>query len=207
MKRLLTVALGAALCTLASPASAWTSDVSVTMHGDTYSFNFSGDERAYARPGRKRTAQRRGSRRQSAGRGQRRHAAVSPHRRQSQRQGSRRTADRSFTSYARGGASRTCLTPAARALLGRIESRFGSMQVISTCRPGARIAGTGRISRHASGNAIDFNAPRGRKGEVVRWLIDNHRSGGVMTYARMGHIHVDIGPRFVSLNSGGRRWR
>jgi uncharacterized protein YcbK (DUF882 family) len=67
--------------------------------------------------------------------------------------------------------------------------------------------GASPVSRHASGNAIDFNAPSGRKGEVVRWLIANHRSGGVMTYARMGHIHVDIGPRFVSLNSGGRRWR
>ena len=26
-----------------------------------------------------------------------------------------------------------------------------------------------------------------------------------MTYARMNHIHVDIGQRFVSLNSGGGR--
>ena len=38
------------------------------------------------------------------------------------------------------------------------------MQIISTCRPGARIAGSGRISKHASGEAIDFNAGR-RKGE------------------------------------------
>jgi uncharacterized protein YcbK (DUF882 family) len=131
---------------------------------------------------------------------------VSPYRRQ-QARGSRSLTRRSLAAYARGGASRSCLTPSARALLGRIESRFGQVQVISTCRPGARIAGTGRISRHASGNAVDFNAPRGRKGEVVRWLIANHRSGGTMTYARMNHIHVDIGPRFVSLNSGGRRWR
>ena len=79
------------------------------------------------------------------------------------------------------------------------------MQIISTCRPGARIAGTGRVSRHASGNAVDFNAPGGRKAEIVRWLIANHRSGGTMTYAGMSHIHVDIGPRFVSLGSGGRR--
>ena len=100
-------------------------------------------------------------------------------------------------------ASRTCLTSAARGLLSRIEQRFGAVQLISTCRPGARIAGTGRISRHASGNAIDFNAG-GRKGAIVNWLIANHRSGGTMTYAGMGHVHVDIGHHFVSLNSGGR---
>ncbi len=97
------------------------------------------------------------------------------------------------------GASRSCLTSPARALLGRIESKFGRVQIVSTCRPGATIAGTGRPSRHASGNAIDFRAP-GRKGEVVRWLIANHKSGGVMTYNGMDHIHVDIGPHFVSLN-------
>ena len=95
---------------------------------------------------------------------------------------------------------RACLKPAARALLERIEAEFGPMQIISTCRPGARIAGTGRISKHATGEAIDFNAGR-RKGEVVRWLIANHKAGGIMTYAGMSHIHVDVGYRFVSLNA------
>ena len=115
-------------------------------------------------------------------------------------------ASRSFTRYASPGTSRGCLTSSARALLGRIESQFGAVQIISTCRPGARIAGTGRISRHASGNAVDFNAG-GRKAAIVRWLIANHKSGGTMTYAGMSHIHVDIGYRFVSLGSGGRRYR
>jgi hypothetical protein len=100
-------------------------------------------------------------------------------------------------------ASRACLTSAARNLLSRIEQRFGAVQLISTCRPGARIAGTNRISRHASGNAIDFSAG-GRKSAIVNWLIANHRSGGTMTYATMSHIHVDIGHHFVALNSGGR---
>ena len=100
-------------------------------------------------------------------------------------------------------ASRSCLTSAARNLLSRIERQFGTMQVVSTCRPGARIAGTGRISRHASGNAVDFSAGA-RKGAVIRWLIANHHSGGTMTYAHSGHVHVDIGPRFVSLSSGRR---
>jgi hypothetical protein len=101
------------------------------------------------------------------------------------------------------GTSRSCLTGPTRALLGRIEANFGPMQIISTCRPGARIAGTGRVSKHASGQAVDFNAG-GRKGAVVKWLIANHKSGGTMTYAGMSHIHVDVGQHFVALGSGGR---
>jgi hypothetical protein len=106
-----------------------------------------------------------------------------------------------------GGAStsRTCLTSSARALLGRIEAQFGRVKIVSTCRPGARIRGTNKRSKHASGQAVDFVAPNGRKAEVVRWLIANHRSGGTMTYPGMSHIHVDIGYRFVSL--AGRRVR
>ncbi|HJZ31930.1 MAG TPA: D-Ala-D-Ala carboxypeptidase family metallohydrolase [Hyphomicrobiaceae bacterium] len=100
--------------------------------------------------------------------------------------------------------SRGCLTAAARALLERIETKFGKMQIISTCRPGAVIAGTGRRSKHASGEAIDFNAGS-RKAAVVGWLIANHKSGGTMTYRGMSHIHVDVGHHFVSLNSGGGR--
>jgi hypothetical protein len=115
-------------------------------------------------------------------------------------------AARSVTGYARGagGLSGACLTAPARELLERIQAQFGPVQIVSTCRPGARIAGTGRISKHASGEAIDFNAGN-RKAEIVRWLIANHKTGGTMTYAGMSHVHVDIGYHFVALNSGGRR--
>ena len=102
----------------------------------------------------------------------------------------------------RGTGNRKGLTSAALALLERIETKFGPVHVISGYRPGARIAGSGRVSRHASGNAIDFDAGS-RKSAIVKWLVANHKSGGTMTYASMGHIHVDIGPHFVSLNSGG----
>lgn len=102
-----------------------------------------------------------------------------------------------------GGTSRSCLQPQARALLGRIESQFGPVQIISTCRPGAVIAGSGKPSKHRYGLAIDFNAG-GRKGAIVQWLIANHHSGGTMTYSGMSHVHVDIGPRFVSLGSRSR---
>ena len=101
-------------------------------------------------------------------------------------------------------APRTCLSPAARALLDRIEQKFGPVKVMSTCRPGATIAGTGQPSRHASGNAVDFDAGS-RRAAILEWLIANHHRGGIMTYAGMDHIHVDIGPHFVSL-AGGRHW-
>jgi hypothetical protein len=107
-----------------------------------------------------------------------------------------------------GGGQRRGLTPAMLALLDKIEAKFGPVNVISGYRPGARIAGTGRISRHASGNAADIEVGS-RKGAIVNWLIANHHSGGTMTYADMSHIHVDIGQHFVSLGAysggGGRR--
>lgn len=114
--------------------------------------------------------------------------------------------NRSITSrkYSGGGSSTGCLTSEARNLLGRIKARFGNVQIISTCRKGARIATTGRPSKHASGQAIDFRVP-GRKREVVQWLIANHRSGGTMTYRDMDHVHVDVGARFVALNRNSGR--
>ncbi|MFA5949033.1 MAG: D-Ala-D-Ala carboxypeptidase family metallohydrolase [Hyphomicrobium sp.] len=101
------------------------------------------------------------------------------------------------------GTSRSCLQSEARALLGRIEAQFGPVSIVSTCRPGAVVAGSGKPSKHRYGMAIDFSAG-GRKGAIVNWLLQNHHSGGTMTYANMSHIHVDIGPRFVSLNSRQR---
>ncbi len=102
------------------------------------------------------------------------------------------------------GAPRKCLTKPAHELLDKIEARFGPVRVISTCRPGARIAGSGRISRHASGNAVDFDAGS-RKGAIIKWLVANHKTGGTMTYPDMSHIHIDIGQHFVSL-AGQRKY-
>ncbi len=101
-------------------------------------------------------------------------------------------------SHESAGNSSGCLSSEARGLLRRLQSRF-DVELISTCRPGARIATTGKVSKHASGQAIDFRVP-GRKKEVVNWLINNHHSGGTMTYNDMDHIHVDVGYHFVALN-------
>jgi len=106
--------------------------------------------------------------------------------------------DRAMTSRRMSGlsgTSTTCLTSEARNLLARIRTQFSNVEIVSTCRPGAKIAGT----NYASGQAIDFRVP-GRKAEVVSWLIANDRMGGIMTYSDMDHIHVDVGQRFVALN-------
>lgn len=92
--------------------------------------------------------------------------------------------------YAKASVSRSCLTPQTRALLGRLEARFGRQHVISTCRPGAVIAGTGRPSQHRYGKAVDFR-PNGNRGAILAWLRAN-TPGAVITY-NSGHIHFDTG--------------
>ncbi len=92
-------------------------------------------------------------------------------------------------------AEAACMPGALAATLQQIRSKFGPVQVISTHRPGARIAGSGRKSYHASCRAVDFNPPRGKYTQVVNWLRTNH-NGGVGTYScGMHHIHIDTGPR------------
>jgi hypothetical protein len=202
MKRLPLVAIGVALCAFATSAEAQSGRMGLGAHDGYGSYADGGDwdsDYVRLRAPAERAAERRA----------RRYGARSGRR---SRMVERRPVNaRGFVIFSRSaGTSRTCLAPAARDLLARIEAQFGAVGIISTCRPGARIAGSGRPSRHASGHAIDFNAPAGRKADMVRWLIANHRSGGVMTYSDMGHIHVDIGHRFVALGSpsgGRRRWR
>lgn len=100
-----------------------------------------------------------------------------------------------------------CMPSALAATLNTIRNKFGAVQVISAHRPGARIAGSGKASYHASCRAVDFNPPAGRYGEVVSWLKANH-SGGVGTYScGMHHIHIDTGPRthFHKCQGGGNR--
>jgi hypothetical protein len=207
MKQLPAVAIGMALCALAGGAEAQSDRMRLAAY-DVYRPYAEGDWES-AQPRQTRRSVRGGKRRHAARASGRRQAARSGRRGRVARGGPGPVAQRGFLSFVHGGTSRVCLTPAARDLLARIEAQFGAVRIVSTCRPGAVIVGSGRPSRHASGNAIDFHAPDGRKAEVVRWLIANHRAGGVMTYAAMNHIHVDIGRRFVALGAGrGRnRWR
>ena len=226
-KRLLTAAIGIALCALAAPAQArpHSSDdddyggSSRRRHYERYERSYDrddDDERSYRRERRQHQRATRHKQRTQAARKAPLQQAAKPQPQQLAAMSPQAVAKPELHPIIPPDAAkptpqrqarndgRGCLRSTARALLDRIEAQFGPMQLISTCRPGARIAGSGRISKHASGEAIDFNAGR-RKGEVVRWLIANHKSGGTMTYAGMSHIHVDVGQHFVALNSGGGR--
>jgi len=88
-----------------------------------------------------------------------------------------------------------CLPGVLKQRLAQIRAKFGRISIISTHRRGARIAGSGRRSFHASCRAVDFSPPRGKYGAVVRWLKSVH-GGGVGTYScGMHHVHIDNGPR------------
>ena len=106
---------------------------------------------------------------------------------------------------ARGSAStsRGCLTTDTRAVLERAERHFGvTFKLVSTCRPGAFIAGTNHLSEHSRGRAVDLLVPRGvPKQAVVRWLYAN-ASGVTMVYRGMAHVHFDTGP-YHTLACGG----
>lgn len=99
--------------------------------------------------------------------------------------------------------ARACLSNEARGLLKAIEVRFGPVELVSTCRSGATIAGTGGRPRQANRGAIDFKAGD-RRAAIVAWLAANHRNGGTTTYGDKDHIHADIGPHFVALAARDR---
>lgn len=89
--------------------------------------------------------------------------------------------------------TQSCVPAALKRTLNEIEDRFGPVQVVSTHRPGAKIAGSGKRSKHADCQAVDFNPPRGKYAAVAAYLKANH-AGGVGTYGcGMGHIHIDVG--------------
>lgn len=94
--------------------------------------------------------------------------------------------------------SLSCVPAELTLLLVDVERHFGPVQVISTHRPGAIVAGTGRRSKHADCRAVDFIPAAGKYREVADWLKDVH-DGGVGTYScNMHHIHID--------NGDNRRW-
>lgn len=87
-----------------------------------------------------------------------------------------------------------CLPASIRSTLSTIRAKFGSVEIVSTFRRGARIAGSGHMSYHASCRAVDFHPSRGSYGRVLAWLKSNFH-GGLGTYScGMHHIHIDNGP-------------
>jgi hypothetical protein len=94
--------------------------------------------------------------------------------------------------------NQVCVPAKLKWLLDDIERHFGAVKIISTHRPGATVAGTGRRSKHADCRAVDFLPARGTYRDVAHWLKRVH-DGGVGTYScGMHHIHID--------NGDSRRW-
>jgi hypothetical protein len=61
--------------------------------------------------------------------------------------------------------------------------------VISSFRPGARIAGTGHASMHASGRAVDIRGnPSCIYGHLHGW-----RGGYSVDYGAVQHVHISLG--------------
>jgi hypothetical protein len=62
-------------------------------------------------------------------------------------------------------------------------------KVISSFRPGARIAGSGHASMHASGRAVDIRGnPSCVYGHLQGW-----RGGYSVDYASVQHVHISLG--------------
>ncbi len=100
----------------------------------------------------------------------------------------------------------TCLHESGKQLLAHIEAEFGPVDISEGTCVRRTIAGTGVLSQHAYGRAIDFLPSKGHsKQQIVAWLTAHRDEGwvsGIMTYATMDHIHVDTGPyHFVALNA------
>ena len=98
-------------------------------------------------------------------------------------------------SAASASTSGGCLPGSIKATLAAIRSKFGPVTIVSTFRRGARIAGSGHMSYHASCRAVDFHPPSGKYSAVLAYLQKTH-SGGLGTYScGMHHLHIDNGPK------------
>ena len=95
-------------------------------------------------------------------------------------------------------ASLACLPGELRSALADVERKFGPVTVLSTHRPGAVVAGTGRPSQHRDCRALDFRPSRNR-GAIIAFLRNDPRVQGLGIY-RSGHIHMDAGPYRVTWN-------
>lgn len=95
------------------------------------------------------------------------------------------------------------------AFLADVQARCGSVRVISTFRPGARIAGTGRTSCHASGQAVDYTTGNPSCALAVANSGPWRSLGHSNDYGRVAHFHVSVcaqeaGVRFA--HGGGRAY-
>jgi len=80
----------------------------------------------------------------------------------------------------------TCLHESGKQLLAHIEAQFGRVDISEGTCVRRTIAGTGVLSQHAYGRAIDFLPSEGHsKQQIVTWLMAHRTEGwvsGIMTY-------------------------
>lgn len=95
-------------------------------------------------------------------------------------------------------ASTACLPASIKAALARAHAACG-IRVISTLRPGARIAGTNHISMHASCRAADFTSANYA---CVYRVLAGWPGKLSIDAARMRHVHIDDG-RYARFVHGG----
>ena len=89
------------------------------------------------------------------------------------------------------GVSTKCLPGSLRAALAHVAATYGRVAVVSAHRPGARIAGTRKRSKHADCKAVDFHV-RGNRTGALAWLRKQPLE--IITYGgAMHHIHIAIG--------------
>ena len=140
-------------------------------------------------------AEARRERQREAREARRERQAERAHEAREERTSERRQRGRNRDSGYSGGATTAegCLPGVLKQRLAEVRQRFGSISVVSTHRPGARIAGTGKPSYHGSCRAVDFVPPSGKYSAVTKFLYAVHE-GGVGTYTCMNHIHIDNGP-------------
>ena len=95
-------------------------------------------------------------------------------------------------------ASASCLPGILQQRLSQIRSQFGSVTIISTHRPGARVAGSGRRSLHASCRAVHFKVC-GNKGAAIAWLEANHALHFALQAIANREERAQIGRRLLAL--------
>lgn len=110
-----------------------------------------------------------------------------------------------FKAYQAASASRLCLTAQTASILSALEARVGRISIVSTCRAGAVIAGSGKPSYHRYGMAVDFNTSN--KSAAIAFL--KTQPVLVMTYSTHNHIHFNTGQKGTILAAngyGGKRY-
>lgn len=95
----------------------------------------------------------------------------------------------------------SCLPYQIKAALEKANAVCG-ITVISAYRPGARIAGTGHVSKHASCRAADFTT---KNPPCVLQALADWRGKLSTDYGRVRHFHIDDGSYARFAHGGGRK--